>query len=383
MKNIFTNTKDFPDSKNFALNQHKAEVLVINTIPGQYKEHQEVQTEMEDVNVKKQEILSANSEFLDENGFTPTYKTEKRSRWRILVCTPIFSGLSIATGVNIIFGLNIVLAIFTGILISVVSFFLALNDKVLENLPPVKKGYTYLLFLAIDAVVLIVGLFIGLNNGIPTEYMVIHILLCVFAVVLNYSMLKHSEKFYEDKVRTKIKEQFDKLKDLEERLKTRLDTLSKNIRSYISELGVLAVTIRGNFVSHNYDPSTIRMSQETRMVLNQFFGYDLFPIVADMILAPDFEWNRQQITRWNPDTSSIYPEVLPVFGPFSTRSRFVLDRATNGTQTISGALSDSNPTIEENRSDNSTRPQENNQPNNAEVNTIASVNQTAESENEL
>lgn len=373
------------DTKNFAINQQKAEMLVISTIPEQYKLLQQVQSEMEDVDENIQNMLTKNKEFLDENGFTSAYRIERKSRLKILLFTPIFSGLSIATGVNIIFGLNIALAILIGILISVVSFFLALKDKVLENKSTDKasrkKNFTYLLFLAIDAVVLIVGLLIGLSNGIPIEYMVIHTLLCLFAVALNFSMLKHSEKYNEDKVRADIKERYDKLNGIEGNKKTQFDKFAGTIRSQITELATMAVNLRGNFVSNNYNPSLIRMSQETRMVLNQFFGYDLFPVVGDMILAPDFVWNRQQLTTWSPDTTSIYPEVLPVFGSFASRSRFILDRTNSESQPIAGALSDSNSTTEGGRSNNSTVPPVNNpaSPNNP----TSAVNQTPESENEL
>ena len=379
MRNIFTNTRNFPDSQAFAANQHTADTLVINTIPGKYSELKRTREELESIQYQKQECLTTNATFLNDSGFTPSYLTERKSRAMILRFTPVFSGLSIATGLNIIFGMDILLAICLGLSLSILSFFLALNDKVLENSSN-KKELTYLLFLAIDAVVLIVGLVIGLSNSIPNEYMAVHVMLCLFAVALNFSMLKHADKYNEDKIRERIKTLFLEIKDKEEKTMAKLETIRQELFKLFSELGAKAVALREGFVAHNYNPSTIRMSEETRMVLNQYFGYDLFPIVGDMILQPDAVWNRRQITKWASESTSIYPEIMPVFGHFSSNTRFVLDQPVN--EPPLRPLSESNQTSDT-RTNSNGASANNSHSNDTMDNVDPSVFQTPESETEL
>lgn len=396
---MFTNTRNFPDSKEFALNQYKADQLVVTSLPLTFKKYEEAKEKVEQAQEKTAQFVDKNAGFLCETGFTPEYLTERKNRRNLMRATPILSGLSIATGLYIIFAMNFFLAALLGISIGYASFYFARMDKVLESDERLK--WTFLIFLAIDAVLLVIGLAIGLSNEVPMVYLFIHVLICVFALLLNFSMIKHAENFNQDKTRGTKKVQFENLKKLEEKLLSEVLKFKEELRKLVNEVGSQAVALRANFVAHNYDPSTLRMALDTRIALNQFFGYDLFPVV-DEIVSPDYAWDRRSITKWNVDTSSKYPEILSEYGPFSSTATFTAPAANrqlnNGNTTTNGilnnpslpagALNENNPSTSGGMDDlginePTGRPQGNNQPIIAEASTFASVNQTAESENEL
>lgn len=369
---IFNNSRNFPDSKEFARNQFKADQLVVITLPLLYDKYSKTQTEVEEARQKKSDFISSNTAFLCENGFTPEYDNERKNRNKVLNATPILSGLSVATGLYIIFGLNIIGTVIIGLALAYASFKLALWDKVLES----KDGFkwTFLLFLAIDAVLLIVGLFIGITNQVPSIYLFIHVIICGFALLLNCSMIKHAENHNQDKVKLSKKDQLDSFRDIQTGLSGELSKLKLELEKLVRELGTYAVILRAGFVAHNYNPSTLRMSVDTRMALNQFFGYDLFPVI-DAIVSPDYVWERTAITKWNENTSSKYPGILSEFGPFSSSATFTVspDRQIyNGNVVAQGILNESNNPISEENS-----------PNPSSVINNASVFQSPESENEL
>jgi len=304
------------DSKVFAKNQNDAEDLV-SELKWRATEVQKSEAQYQAAKDKRIQLQSSHTEFLSEDGFTPEYISEKRSRFFILLFTPIFSGLSIATGIYIIFGISIGLAILAGLMLSFLSFFLALNDKFLERNSK-RRSYSFIIFLALDTVILIVGLTIGLISQIPKGFLIAHSLLCIFAVVLNFLMLKHSSKYHEDSVRKRIKRNHDGLKSHEKRLEQNLEIQWKKVRRIFNGLRKLAITIRRDFVAHNYDPSTVRMSRDTRMVLNQIFGYDLFPITGERILPRDYKWDTEQITIWPENDQYPLPRIIPNIWPYST-----------------------------------------------------------------
>lgn len=367
---IFRRTRNFPDSKEFARNQFKADQLVVNTLPLLYNKYSKTQVEAEEMQEKKTGFIASNSEFLAEDGFTPDYRNDKKNRQNVLYATPFLSGLSVATGLYIIFGLNIFGAILIGLTLAYTSFYLALLDKVLESEDRMK--WTFLLFLAVDAVLLIVGMFIGISNEVPSVYLYIHVIFCSFALLINFSMIKHAENYNQDKVRAYKKDQLDAIKNMENKLLADVSRLRTEISRLVSELGSYAVTLRAGFVAHNYDPSTLRMSLDTRIAVNQFFGYDLFPVI-DAIVAPDYVWERRAITKWNEDTNSKYPEILSEYGPFSSTATFTAPPANRqiGNTPTNQILNEVNPVVLANSS-NLPGPMNN-----------ATVFQSPESENEL
>ena len=370
---FLNNTRNFPDSKEFAGNQYKADQLVVNTLPKLHKKYSKRLEDLEQTKEKKTVFINSNEEFLCEGGFTPEYLNEKETRRKVMNATPILTGLSITTGLYIIFGTNIFLTAILGLILAYASFYLALYDKVLKSED--EKKWTFLLFLAIDAVLLIVGLFIGISNNVPSIYLMIHVIICGFALILNYSMIKHAENFNQDKIKEKKKVQLDLLKEQETKIEGEVSKLKMELGNQMSDLGSQAVILRAGFVAHNYDPSTLRMSLDTRMALNQFFGYDLFPVI-DAIVPPDYIWERRAITKWNEDTSSKYPEILSVHGPFSSTATFTVPSANrqigNGDLIATPGLNESNNTLPETNSNASTA-----------INNNASVFQSPESENEL
>lgn len=322
MKDIIQFLKNFlrelpnNNSKVFDKNQNDAEDLV-SELKWKDTEIQKSEAQYQAARDKRIQLQSNHAEFLSEDGFTPEYISEKRSRVFVLLFTPIFSGLSIATGIYIIFGISVELAILAGLILSFLSFFLALNDKFLERNSK-RRSYSFIIFLTLDAVILIVGLTIGLISQIPKGFLIAHSLLCVFAVVLNFLMLKHSSKHHEDSVRKKIKRNHDGLKSHEKQLEKNLESQWQEVRRIFNGIRKLAIRVRRDFVAHNYDPSTVRMSRDTRMVLNQIFGYDLFPITGERILPTDYRWDTEQITNWPENDQYALRRIIPRVWPYLT-----------------------------------------------------------------
>jgi len=292
----------------FAKAQDDCQKLVLATIPLKYKEKQRTQDKLQQMLDQKATTESLYSEEFNDRGLTPKYLNQRSNRRRVIFGATTLEGLATAITLNFMFGLQLLLALFLGLSIAVIVFFAASADKVAGR--ELHSKWTWGILVSYNLILAIIGVIIGILSEAEPIFMIVHVLLSVLSFIFILTALKYAEQYDHDKMISKVKVQYDELLSSIIKFQQNLEKTEFEMIKLMEELSKRAIDCYNLFQQLNNNPENLRFCTQTRLILNQVFHEDIFPIPQE----------TRGITKPNDQDPSYWPEILYEFGTTQNRN---------------------------------------------------------------
>jgi len=300
--NIFQrNTRSgVPDSEAFAKAQDDCQKLALTTIPAKFKEIQRERNNIHSLLEQKSQLEEQYADEFNENGLRPEYLNQRSNRRRVILGATILESMATAFTLHLMFGIQIPLALAAGLIIALIVFFAASADKVAGKELPAR--WTWIVLIAYNLFLAVVGVILGSMAGADPIYLIIHVIISTISFLFIRTALKYAEEFSRDRMISKVKKHYDKIMENIKKLQLKLNKLENDFKKLLESINRRAIDCFNQFLLHGRDESNLRFVTQTRLVLNQVFHEDVFPISQ----------TQRQLTT--PDPNTLWNDILTEFG---------------------------------------------------------------------
>lgn len=277
----------------FRNNQNECERIILTETPNVFNEIQLNTQRQNELQREQLEIENRYPDEVDTRGLTPEYRVNRSRRNRVVVIASGLEGLSTAFTFNMMFAMPWIYAIPIGIFLACLVFIAASSDRVLGVGLPMQ--WSFLVLASYNLFIMLLGIALGLKNHAEMEFLLVHAFLSIISFFFILTALKYSAAIHHDHIIAETIKARNRILSEIKQVRQTLNDLNKRLRQVMDRFVNLALECRNDFFDLGRDPNTLILQTRPRVILNQFFGEDVFPIseVPPIIhqIPPGDIWN--------------------------------------------------------------------------------------------